>query len=217
MSPLSSPFSRRSVLMGALALGGAALAGCASGQPTNPAPAPAATGAPTAAATAAPKGPAKKIVVSLIPILDVAPVYMAQAKGFFAEHGLEVEIVLGQGGAAIVPAVVGGSAQIGFSNNLSLLIGQTKNPPLRVVSPAVASTGIDLKDANTVVAKDPAIQSAKDLEGKTVSTNTLRGSATPSSTPRSRPPAATRAPSTGWNCRSRTSSRPSSRARSTPA
>ncbi len=162
---MSNPLSRRTLLAASLATaGGAVLASCTSSAPTG-----------NAGTTAPTTRPTTKITISLIPILDVAPAYVAQAKGFFTEFGLEVETVLAQGGAAIVPAVVGGSAQIGFSNNLSLIIANTRGMPLRVVSAAVASTGKDLQDANTVVAKDPAIRSAADLVGKRVSTNTSRG------------------------------------------
>ena len=158
---MSHTFSRRALLGASLAaVGGTVLAGCS-------------TPAPTGTASGAAQAPTK-LTLSLIPILDVAPAYVAQAKGYFKEFGLEVETVLAQGGAAIVPAVVGGSAHIGFSNIPSLIIGSTKNLPLQVVAPAVSSTGVDLEDANTVVAKDPSIRSAKDLAGKRVSTNALR-------------------------------------------
>lgn len=168
-----NPLSRRTLLAATLAtVGGAVLAACSSGTPAG---APGTTSPTGGAATGAPAAQTTKITISLIPILDVAPAYVAQAKGFFTEFGLEVETVLAQGGAAIVPAVVGGSAQIGFSNNLSLIIANTRGMPLQVVSAAVASTGKDLEDANTVVAKDPAIRSAADLVGKRVSTNTSRG------------------------------------------
>lgn len=171
---MSNSLSRRTLLTASLVAGGAVLAGCSSGSPSQSA-APAGTAGSTAASTGGAPGEVTKIVVSLIPILDVAPAFVAQAKGFFTEAGLEVETMMAQGGAAIVPAVVGGSAQFGFSNNLSLIIGNTKGLPLQVVSPAVSSTGVDLEDANTVVTKDPNIKSAADLVGKRVSTNTLNG------------------------------------------
>src|SRR4051794_37798647 len=57
-----------------------------------------------------------KVSVGVIPIIDVAPLYLGIAKGFFSKRGLEVKPVPAQGGAAIVPAVVSGSQQFGFSN-----------------------------------------------------------------------------------------------------
>ena len=46
--------------------------------------------------------------VGVIPIVDVAPIYLGVEQGFFEEQGLEVELVPGSGGAAAVPCVVSG-------------------------------------------------------------------------------------------------------------
>ena len=54
---------------------------------------------------------------------------------------IELTMESGQGGAAIVPGVVSGQFQFGFSNITSLLIAQTKNVPIKAVANGVASTG----------------------------------------------------------------------------
>ena len=41
--------------------------------------------------------------VGVIPIADVAPLYLGMDKGFFEEEGLKIEPQLAEGGAAIVP------------------------------------------------------------------------------------------------------------------
>ncbi|MFD0472469.1 ABC transporter substrate-binding protein [Nonomuraea thailandensis] len=74
--------------------------------------------------------------VSVIPILDVAPVYLGDQQGFFAAEGLKLELVTAQGGAAIVPAVVSGQVDFGFSNFTSLIVAASKGLPLKVVAPA---------------------------------------------------------------------------------
>ena len=43
------------------------------------------------------------VKVGVIPIVDVAPIYLGKEKGFFARRGLNVIMESGQGGAAIVP------------------------------------------------------------------------------------------------------------------
>lgn len=50
-------------------------------------------------------GGAKKtqVTVGVIPIVDVAPLYLGQKKGFFASRGIELKMVTAQGGAAIIP------------------------------------------------------------------------------------------------------------------
>jgi NitT/TauT family transport system substrate-binding protein len=116
-----------------------------------------------------------KVKVGVIPIVDVAPIYLGQKKGFFANRKIELTMESGQGGAAIVPGVVSGQFQFGFSNFTSLLIAQTKNVPIKVVANGVASTGETGKDFGGVTVKaDSPIKSAKDLAGKKISVNTLK-------------------------------------------
>jgi NitT/TauT family transport system substrate-binding protein len=119
-------------------------------------------------------GGTKQVKVGVIPILDVAPIYLGKEKGFFSKRGIELTLETGQGGAAIVPGVVSGQFQFGFSNVTSLLIAQSRGLPLKVVSNGVASTGKDKADYSGIVTRDDAIKTAADLEGKRVSVNTLK-------------------------------------------
>ena len=119
-------------------------------------------------------GGTKQVKVGVIPILDVAPIYLGKEKGFFSKRGIELTLETGQGGAAIVPGVVSGQFQFGFSNVTSLLIAQSRGLPLKVVANGVASTGEDKADYSGIVTKDDAIKTAADLEGKQVSVNTLK-------------------------------------------
>ena len=119
-------------------------------------------------------GGTKQVKVGVIPILDVAPIYLGKEKGFFSKRGIELTLETGQGGAAIVPGVVSGQFQFGFSNVTSLLIAQSRGLPLKVVSNGVASTGKDKADYSGIVTRDDAIKTAADLEGKQVSVNTLK-------------------------------------------
>src|ERR1043165_9702837 len=61
-----------------------------------------------------------KLKIGSIPIVDVAPLYLGQKKGFYKEEGLSLSMTMAQGGAAIVPGVVSGHFQFGFSNSTSL-------------------------------------------------------------------------------------------------
>jgi NitT/TauT family transport system substrate-binding protein len=116
-----------------------------------------------------------KVKVGVIPIVDVAPIYLGQQKGFFTSRGMELTMESGQGGAAIVPGVVSGQFQFGFSNFTSLLVAQTKNVPIKVVACGVASTGKSGADFGGVTVKaDSPIRSAADLAGKKISVNTLK-------------------------------------------
>src|SRR5436853_328036 len=54
------------------------------------------------------------INVGLLPINDVAPLYLGIKKGFFKQQNLTVHPQLMQGGAAVASAVIGGSLDFGF-------------------------------------------------------------------------------------------------------
>ncbi|WP_151770475.1 ABC transporter substrate-binding protein [Streptomyces abyssomicinicus] len=115
------------------------------------------------------------VKVGVIPIVDVAPLYLGQEKGIFGKHGLKLEMTPAQGGAAIVPGVVSNQFQFGFSNMASLMIAQSNGVPVRAVVNGVATTGEKGKDFGGLVVKgDSGITSAKDLEGKKVAVNTLK-------------------------------------------
>ncbi|MEV4279426.1 ABC transporter substrate-binding protein [Actinoplanes xinjiangensis] len=116
-----------------------------------------------------------QVKVGVIPIVDVAPIYLGQQKGFFKNRNIELTLEAGQGGAAIVPGVVNNQTQFGFSNLTSLLIAQTKGLPIKAVAAGASSTGEAGKDFGAVVVKaDSPIRTAKDLAGKKVSVNTLK-------------------------------------------
>jgi NitT/TauT family transport system substrate-binding protein len=115
------------------------------------------------------------IEVGVVPVVDVAPLYLGIQQGFFEEEGLDVQPAIAQGGAAIIPAVVNGDQEIGFSNIVSLLIGQIEGLPVQVISQGIQAT--DEPDNDTAAIAVPAdsdIQEPADLEGKTIAINTLR-------------------------------------------
>jgi NitT/TauT family transport system substrate-binding protein len=116
----------------------------------------------------------KTLKVGVIPIADVAPLYLGMDKGFFADEKLKIEPQLAEGGAAIVPSVVSGDYQIGFSNTTSLIIAASKNLPVQIISQGVlGGTGPDDAWDGVIVPKGSDIKDIKGLEGKTVAVNTL--------------------------------------------
>jgi NitT/TauT family transport system substrate-binding protein len=115
------------------------------------------------------------VTVGVIPILDVAPIYLGIDQGFFEDEGLELKLETAQGGAAIVPGVMSGQYQFGFSNTVSLLLAGSQGLDVKAVSAGVASTGKDGADfGGVVVPADSDIKSAADLAGKKIAVNTLK-------------------------------------------
>jgi NitT/TauT family transport system substrate-binding protein len=113
--------------------------------------------------------------VGVIAIVDVAPIYLGKQQGLFGKHNINLTLTTAQGGAAIVPAVVSGQYQFGFSNTVSLLLATEKGLPLKVVCNGNNSTGVADQDfAGLFVKADSPVKSPKDLVGKTVAANTLK-------------------------------------------
>ncbi|SDD29312.1 ABC transporter substrate-binding protein [Glycomyces harbinensis] len=114
------------------------------------------------------------VSVGVIPIVDVAPIYLGIEQGFFAERDIEVELTEAQGGAAIVPGVAAEEFDFGFSNMTSLLLAQSSGLPVEVVANGVASTGEAGADFGAVmVAADSPVQTPADLADATIAVNTL--------------------------------------------
>jgi NitT/TauT family transport system substrate-binding protein len=112
--------------------------------------------------------------VGVIPIADVAPLYLGVEQGFFEEENLKIEPQLAEGGAAIVPSVLSGDYQFGFSNVTSLIIAASKDLPVQIIAQGVLG-GTSAEDAwdGVVVPKGSKIKAPKDFEGATVAVNTL--------------------------------------------
>ena len=113
------------------------------------------------------------MTVGVLPNLDVAPIYLGAKKGFFKEEGIDIKFEVAQGGAALVPSVLSGQYQFGFSNVVSLIVARDKNLPLRMVAAGSESTDKVPDISAVLVPNDSPLESAKDLEGATVAVNTL--------------------------------------------
>ncbi|PXY22309.1 ABC transporter substrate-binding protein [Prauserella muralis] len=113
--------------------------------------------------------------VGVIPIADVAPLYLGREQGFFADEGLRVEPQEFAGGAEILPAVQSGDLQFGFSNTTSLLIAGSRGLPVRMIAQGVQEAATEDDSWSHIwVRADSDIREPKDLEGKRISLNTLR-------------------------------------------
>ncbi|GGM81864.1 sulfonate ABC transporter substrate-binding protein [Longimycelium tulufanense] len=107
-----------------------------------------------------------RVRVGALPSIDVAPLHYAQRQRYFAEAGLEVEIVTVPSGAESVTQLVGGSLDIAFSTYPAFVTAQAKGAgDLKIVAEAQSA-----KPGTSVIATGPhsAIRRPQDLAGRTV-------------------------------------------------
>ena len=115
-----------------------------------------------------------KLSVGTMKIGDLSPFFLALEKAFFKDAGLDINVAAMVGGAAVAPALASGALNIGWSNVVSVYQGHLQGFDFRYI----ANGAINKRGTNDVfgfqVGVDSPIRSAKDLEGKTCASNTLR-------------------------------------------
>jgi NitT/TauT family transport system substrate-binding protein len=111
--------------------------------------------------------------VGYIPLTDFAGMYASIDKGYFKDLGLNVQLEAMQGGATIIPALEGGSLDIGISNAMSIILAHNQGlEPLILVDSAYETAD---SPVHTLLAKaDSTVRTGKDVEGKKWAVNTLR-------------------------------------------
>jgi len=104
---------------------------------------------------------ALQIVVT--PVVDAAPLYLAQQEGIFEEHGLEVELSVGQGATGVTEALQTGDADLAMMSYVNLFSGRVNGLPVKIVSPITVSAA---EEAGIYTAPGSGIKELSDLEGK---------------------------------------------------
>ncbi|WP_240793258.1 ABC transporter substrate-binding protein [Arthrobacter crystallopoietes] len=120
-------------------------------------------------------GTLQKVTVGAIPIAPSAALQLGIDKGLFAKHGIEIEMQSGQGGASMLPAVSTGTMNVAIGNPVSTMLAQSKGLDLKIISGYSRSLAEGDDITGVVALKDSAIETIEDLEGKTVSVNTVAG------------------------------------------
>lgn len=117
-----------------------------------------------------------KATIGLVPISAVAPVYMGIDRGYFKAEGIDLQVKNSEGGAALLPSVLKGEYEIGFSNPVSLIIAGTKGLPVEIVANANSESKTaddDIVNSFVFAKRGSDVRSAQDLTGKTIAVNTL--------------------------------------------
>jgi NitT/TauT family transport system substrate-binding protein len=113
-----------------------------------------------------------KLKVGALPITDLKQLFVADAKGFFRQEGLEVEMQNFEGGPAVAAAVQSGSVDIGWSNSVSILQARARGLEFRFFAGGLYQ-GPGHWTSAIVVPENSPIRRPEQLRGRTVAMNTL--------------------------------------------
>ncbi len=114
--------------------------------------------------------------VGVLPIADVAPLYLGIKQGYFAKQHLKVVPHALQGGADVASAVIGGSLQFGFGAVANLVEARSKGLPIQFVANGDQAAGKLANSWSGILVKGgSSINSVKQLAGQTVAANALQG------------------------------------------
>jgi NitT/TauT family transport system substrate-binding protein len=117
-----------------------------------------------------------KLKVGTLPISNAAPLFLGAKKGFFKEEKLEIEPVIAQTGNDIITTMVSGDTQFGFVGYVPAISARSQDLPVKVVANSDNGAATAKKEwTQILVAKDSPIRDVKDLAGKTIASNALKG------------------------------------------
>ena len=105
------------------------------------------------------------IVVNVTTPVDVVPLFYGVQQKMFAKAGLDLSYQIVPSGAIAMVAVVGGAANVGFANPLSVITAHAKGIPLVLIAPG-GEYLTAAPNAQIFVASDSAIRTPKDLEDR---------------------------------------------------
>lgn len=117
---------------------------------------------------------AAHVSLGTIPIDNGAEAFYADDQGFFRRAGLDVAISPMTNGGAIVAAVASGALNIGFTNLFSFVTAYAKGIPVTLIAPASLYLSSSPAQA-LLVRKDSPFKTGKDLNGKTVACDGIKG------------------------------------------
>ncbi|MGC5014960.1 ABC transporter substrate-binding protein [Streptosporangium sp. DT93] len=105
------------------------------------------------------------IKVGALAVPDSAPLYLAKARGYFADEGLTVAIEPTQSAAQAFPALEGGTLDVALVNYVSTFQAVTRGATFRVVADAYQAAP---KTFVVMTLDDSKVKSMADLKGKTI-------------------------------------------------
>jgi NitT/TauT family transport system substrate-binding protein len=120
--------------------------------------------------------PAAEVHVVTLPIANGLPLDLGIRKGFFAQQGIEIKKTTLQSGNDVVLALANNNGDIGYLGFVPMFIAVTSNIPMTLVAASeVEGTSAADNWQNILVRSNSSIRTARDLAGKTIAVNALKG------------------------------------------
>jgi NitT/TauT family transport system substrate-binding protein len=128
------------------------------------------------AAASAPAQPTTEIRLITLPIANALPQQLGIRKGFFAAEGIELKTTTLQSGNDVVLAMANNNGDVGYAGFVPMMIGSTSGIALEVLaSSEVEGTSAADNWQNILVKGSSSIRTDRDLAGKTIAVNALKG------------------------------------------
>jgi NitT/TauT family transport system substrate-binding protein len=128
------------------------------------------------AAASSPNRKLATITVDTLPIANALPLDLGIKKGFFQAQGLDINKRTLQSGNDVVLAIANHNGEIGYLGWVPMMIARTTGIKLTAVAASeVEGTSVNDNWQNILVKGSSSIRTAKDLAGKTIAVNALKG------------------------------------------
>ena len=108
--------------------------------------------------------PPEKLSIAMPPVPHSALLYIAAAKGYFAEEGLEVTMMPAIHGKAAIDLVLQGKADLGAASEVVFVLATTAGGALGIAANMISTSD----DLAVIARRDHGIAAPRDLVGKKV-------------------------------------------------
>lgn len=111
-----------------------------------------------------PAGTFEKLRIALPPVPHAALLHISEAKGYFADEGLEIATVPAIHGKTALDLVLQGKADLGTASEVAFVLSAIKSEPLGIAANMFSSSN----DLAVVARRDRGISAPRDIAGKRV-------------------------------------------------
>jgi NitT/TauT family transport system substrate-binding protein len=117
---------------------------------------------PPSGATSAARLQKVTLRLDWLPSQEEVPFYLAAAKGFYAQHGIDIEILDGNGSSATIQQVANKENTFGYADGGAIVTSISQGLPVKAIASFYRTSG-----GAVLSLADSGIKTPKDLAGKT--------------------------------------------------